>query len=207
MNVAAPARFSLRIPETWIEFDVWRATRTGDLVRLVDERLREFPDLRPHRAAILRGVRELAAEAEKAGAVYCASAADRVDEDGVLLASLMVFSTEGLPEPALNTVPAIAAQLPTVPRSDGSPEWREVTVVDLTAGPAVQVRGVALISPADGVEPVPLVTMQTLVPAPDGRGVLNVVLTSPQVSVADPMLDLFDAVSASLTWEEGPPAR
>lgn len=198
MTVMTAPRFSLRIPESWFEFDVWRATRTGDLGRLVDQRLQELPELRPHRGTILRGLRDLAAEAERAGAVYCAAAADDPGGDNALLASLMVFTTAGMPEPALNTVEAIAAQITTHPRSAGAPEWREVRLVELDAGRAVRVRGVTT------AESVPLVSMQTLVPVPGSESTLNVVLTSPQAALADELLDLFDAISATLAWDEGP---
>ena len=186
MAVQAGAAFGLRIPETWFEFDVWRATRTGDLARMVDQRLADLPELRPRRAVILRGLRQLAEDAERRGAVYCAAAADRIDDDGMLLASLMVFSTAGLPEPALNTVEAIAAQL----TATGD---YQVRVIDLDAGRAVRVRASE-----------PIVSMQTLIPIPGSDDILNVVLTSPLVSMAEGLLDLFDAISATLSWEPGP---
>jgi hypothetical protein len=47
------------------------------------------------------------------------------------------------------------------------------------------------------------VVMQTLVPLPDGRQVLNVVLTSPQVQLAESLLDLFDAISGTLAFTGG----
>jgi len=206
MTTTAPPRFSLRIPDSWFEFDIWRATRTGDLSRLVDRRLEELPDLRPHRAVILRGLRQLAREAEQAGAVYCAAVADDADSGGRIFASLMVFSTAGMPEPALNTVEAIAAQIPALPRSPGFPDWREVRVIELAAGRAVRVRSVTT-QPGDGSGSLAVVSMQTLIPIPQSEHVLNVVLTSPQPWLADGLLDLFDAISATLAWEDGPPVR
>jgi hypothetical protein len=211
MVVRSGTRFGLRVPQTWFEFDVWRATRTGDLARMVDERLAELPELRPHRALILRGLRQLAEDADRRGAVYCAAAADRVDDDAMLLASLMVFSTAGMLEPALNTVEAIAAQLTATgpePRrpangTENAP-WREVRVIELEAGRAVRVRGVTSIESPDRTRTLPMVSMQTLIPIPDSDDVLNVVLTSPVVSMAEGLLDLFDAISATLTWEPGP---
>ena len=46
--------------------------------------------------------------------------------------------------------------------------------------------------------------MQTLIPIPGTEDVLNVVLTSPLASMAEGLLDLFDAISATLAWESGP---
>jgi hypothetical protein len=207
MTVTSASRFSLRIPESWFEFDVWRATRTGDLTRMVDARLAEVPEWRGHRAAILRGLRQIAEEADRRGAVYCAAAADRVDDDGTMLATLMVFTTEGMPDPGLNTVEAIAAQITATARTDDGTDWREVRVVDLPAGRAVRVRGVTGLGEAADVEHLRLVTMQTLIPVPGGDGVLDVVLTSPQVELTDGLLNLFDAISATLTWDGGPAPR
>jgi hypothetical protein len=215
--------FSVRIPETWFEFDVWRATRTGDLARMVDQRMLAFPELRPRRAAILRGLRQLVENAERRGALYCAAAADRVDDDGMLLASLMVFNTSGMPEPAANTVEAIAAQLSASPANgagaaptgaaspangagawDGFTPWRKVRVLDLDAGRAVRVCGVTSHESPDGTKTLPVVSMQTLIPIPGSDGVLNVVLASPVASMAEGLLDLFDAISATLAWASGP---
>ncbi len=195
MTVTSAPRFSLRIPESWVEFDVWRATRTGDLSRLVEGRLRELPQLRPHRGVILRALRDLALEAERAGAIYCAAAADDPARDYPLLASLMVFTTAGMPEPTLNTVEAIAAQITTQPRSGDEADWRDVRVLELEAGRAVRVQGVTATPTAAR-----LVSMQTLVPVPGSEATLNIVLTSPQAALADALLDLFDAISATLAW-------
>jgi hypothetical protein len=208
MALDTAARFSLRIPETWFEFDVWRATRTGDLARLVDQRLAELPELRPQRALILKSLRQLAEDAERRGAVYCAAAADRIDEYGMLLASLMVFSTGGMLDPALNTVEAIAAQLTASGPGEGAPDWREVRVIDLDAGRAVRVRAVSTAASSSTDPPsLPLVSMQTLIPVPGSDAILDVVLTSPQVAFADGLLELFDAISATLAWRAGPSPR
>jgi hypothetical protein len=204
---APAAVFSLRIPETWFEFDIWRATRTGDLSRMVDQRIEALPQLGPHRSAILRGLRQLAKDAEQAGAVYCAAAADRVADDGTFLASLMVFSTAGTAEPALNTPEAIAAQITAVPPSAGSPDWREVQIIELPIGRAVRVRGLRTTTSPDGGQSLPIVSMQTLIPIPGSEGVLNVVLSSPLVSLTEGLLDLFDAISSTLNWQPGPSPR
>lgn len=196
--------FSLRVPDSWYEFDVRRATRTGDLARLVDARIAVEPRLRPYRAALLKLLREVADRAERRGAVYCA-AAPADEPSGGVIATLLVFHTPGADDPKDNTVATIAAQLVAVtPARPGAP-WRTVEIVRIPAGEAVRVRAV---EPArlDGSGAVDSVTTQTLLPVPhvddDGSpaGVLNVVLTSPRVGLADPLLDLFDAISDTLQW-------
>ena len=67
---------------------------------------------------------------------------------------------------------------------------------------AVRLRGVEDAEPSAG-RPLTVV-MQTLLPVPDGSGVVNVVLTSPQVQLVEPMLELFEAISDTLAWTTDP---
>jgi hypothetical protein len=215
MSPADPNGFVLRVPESWWEFDIWRATRTGDLARMVDARIEEMPELAPHRGALLTLLRDAARHAERNGARFCAVATDVVDDTavianrrrstvdtdaGVLIATAMVFQTAG--EPEQNTVEAIAAQVSSRAETPGSSTWRRVEIVEIPAGRAVRLRGVEAADTADG-RSIDSVVMQTLIPVPGDQGVLDLVLTSPQVQLAEPMLDLFDAISGTLAWSGG----
>lgn len=201
VNAVVPSGFQLRVPESWLEFDVWRATRTGDLARLVDARIAEAPELKRYRGALVKALREAAGEAERHGALFCAAMSDLVEDSGMLAAVIMVFRTDGAPDPADNSPESIAGRLTAVSQQDGVGAWRRVEIVEIPAGRAVRVRGVEPVG--SGARSVDCVVMQTLIPVPDGTGVLNVVLTSPQVELAEPMLDLFDAISSTLTWTSG----
>jgi len=195
----APAGFALRVPQSWFEFDVWRATRTGDLSRMIDARIAETPALAPQRGALLKALRQAAADAERQGAVFCAVMGELVEDAGMLAASAMVFHTDGAPEPANNTVEAIAGQITAVAPSPASPYWRRVEIIEIPAGRAVRIQGIEQ-SGANGRGAIDFVVTQTLIPVPEGNGILNIVLTSPQVELADAMLDLFDAISSTLDW-------
>ncbi|WP_237102957.1 hypothetical protein [Nonomuraea sp. MG754425] len=190
-----PFGFTVRVPESWYEFDVWRAGRTGDLARLVDARVATAPDLAPHRAVLLKVLREVAGLAARHGAVFSAAMTDHVQDAGTVLATLMVLHTKGRADPEGNTVEAIASGVVAVPRAPGTPAWRRVEIVEVDAGRAVRVTGVE-------TGEIDAVVMQTLVPVPGGHGVLDLVLTSPHLSLAEPMLDLFDAISATLAWSD-----
>lgn len=200
---AGPRDFSIRVPPSWYEFDIWRATHTGDLGRLVDDRIAADDRLKPWRGALVRALREAAEQAERQGAVLCAAMTDPVAEAGVLAAVLTVFHTGGAPDPADNTVEAIAAQVTASAPGPGSPAWRQVEVREQPAGKAVRLHGVE--ATELGSRSVDCVMMQTLTPVPDGGGVLNVVLASPQTELAEPLFDLFDAISATLTWVSAAP--
>jgi len=192
------------VPESWFEFDIWRATRTGDLARLIDSRIAESPALAPQRGALLKALRHAAADAERQGAVFCAVMGELVEDAGMLAATAMVFHTEGAPDPDDNTVEAIASQVTAVAPTTGSPHWRRVEIVEIPAGRAVRVQGIEAIG-ADG-RGTDCVLTQTLIPVPcdsevlNNNGVLNITLISPQVELADAMLDLFDAISSTLDW-------
>jgi hypothetical protein len=194
------AAFNVRVPPSWWEFDVWRATRTGDLARHVDARVAEQPKLRRHRGALLRALREAAADAEQQGALMCAVMGELVDGDA-LAAVLMAVQTHGSPDPDGNTPAAIAGRLTATPRRAGSPYWRNVSLVEPAAGPAVRVRGVEQVT--SGARSIDCLVMHTLTPFPDGEGLLDLVLTSPQIHLAEPMFDLFDAISTTLAWSYG----
>ncbi|MGR6912727.1 hypothetical protein ACU635_00535 [[Actinomadura] parvosata] len=190
-----PFGFTLRVPESWYEFDVWRAGRTADLARLVDARVAATPELAPHRPVLLKVLREVAELAARHGAVFGAAMTDHVEDAGTVLATLMVLHTRGRSDPGGNTVEAIASGVVAVPHTPGTPAWRSVEIVELDAGRAVRVRGIE-------TGELDTVVMQTLIPVPGGHGVLDVVLTSPHLSLAEPMLDLFDAISATLAWSD-----
>ncbi|MFB4283348.1 MULTISPECIES: hypothetical protein [unclassified Nonomuraea] len=188
-----PFGFTVRVPESWYEFDVWRAGRTGDLARLVDARVAAEPALAPHRSLLIKVLREVADLAARHGAVFGAAMTDHVDDVGTVLATLMALHTRGRADPEDNTVEAIAAGVGTIPPQPGTPAWRDVEIVELDAGRAVRVTGVE----SGELESV---VMQTLIPVPGGHGVLDLVLASPHLILAEPMLDLFDAISATLAW-------
>jgi hypothetical protein len=196
MTTATAPAFTIRVPPVWFEFDVWRATRTGDLARLVDTRIAADERLPAYRGPLLRALREAAEQAERQGAVLCAAMTQPQDE-AVLTALLMAFHTAGAPDPSDNTVEAIAAQITAHGRAEGASTWRRVESISIPAGSAVRVSGIEAIR--FGTREVDCVMMQTLIPAPTG-GVLDVVLTSPQTALAESWLDLFDAISATLAW-------
>jgi len=209
----SPIGFTLRVPQHWYEFDIWRATRTGELARLIDARIEQAPALAGRRGPLLRFLRGLATDAERQGAVYCAALAEPVADAGYLAASCMVFQTPGPLDPAERTVAAIAAGLtaraaqpaqPAEAAAAGSDTWREVELIDLPAGAAVRVREIARVDQHEHV------VMHTLLPDPAwssgavGASVVDLVLTSPQVHLALPMLDVFDAISGTFAWLPSP---
>lgn len=196
-------RFDIRVPPNWFEIDLWRATRTGELARMIDQRISETPAMASYRSVILKFLREVAADAERRGVVFAAAMTEPVDGNRLLVATVLAFVTNGPPDEADNQVEAIAAQI-TATASAGHGRdrtWRQVRLTDVPAGRCVRVSGVELAQVGDG-RSAECVVMHTLIPVPGAGQVLDLVLSSPQPDLSAPLLDLFDAISGTLTWTD-----
>ena len=180
--------FSVTLPPSWFEFDGWRATHTGDLARMVDRRLEDQPSLAPARGQILRALREVAVHADRAGVTFAAAMVEPLTEREVLVASAFGAVGDVAEDAAEPDVETIAAQL-------GSTPGRQVEVTEVPAGRCVRVRSVHA-----SVDAGRAVTVQTMLPIPGQRRVLNFVMSSPHVELADALLELFEAVSSTVQW-------
>jgi hypothetical protein len=214
-NPQTGQRFSVRLPPNWFEIDLWRASRTGELARLVDRRISENPSMASYRGAIITFLRDVAADAQRRGVVFAAAMAEPLDSERLLLATALAVITDGPPE-GDSSVDSIAAQLTTTPFAGHGKEatWRRVALRDIPAGRCVRVDGVETVMPGDelnargrtaGSASPQAVTMHTLIPVPGSGQVLDLVLTSPHSALAEPMLDLFGAISETLSWTADPP--
>ena len=135
---------------------------------------------------------------------------------GLLTASCTVLQSPGPDDPAQRSVEAIAAGIPATGAALRRPGAREVVLLEHPAGRGVRVREIALLDGcADGAGgtatgPTEHVVMHTLLPSPGwsdarhGSYVVDLVLASPQVQLADPMLDLFDVISDTFRWIPAP---
>jgi hypothetical protein len=200
----AGVSFTLRVPPNWFELDVHPATRDDSARELVRTRIAEMPELQARRTEITRLLREQAASAWDAGAVYCAAMAEAV-MDGVLPASLTVFLLPG-PLGARSDEPdRISALLPLLQPKDAVDEndtWTRVQNLELEGcGPAVRTYGVEELEPEPGKK-LRVVQMQTFVPVPRVNRVVLVSCSSPAVAVAEGLFDLFDALTGTLRLQD-----
>lgn len=197
--------FALAVPPSWWEFDVDPATRAGSLERLLEEQVRDVPELRPHRTALARLLREQADTAWAAGASYCATMVEPT-EDGPVVASVAVLVVPA-PTTALGGgVEALLAPFTPIPMSGPDEPWRRVEVVEVPgAGRAGRWAGVVDVDLPEQAGQVRMVQMQTLVPLPAAR-VLLLTCSSPVLPLAEDLLELFDAISSTLEVLEEAPA-
>jgi len=189
------AGFSIRVPESWFELDVRPATRDGNITLLVEQRIREVPELREHRGELVRLLRRQARDAWESGAVYCACFALVLD-DSVVPGSITVSV---IPPPPAGAGPdAIAEQLPTRDAAEDGDRWMSRSMVDLEGiGRVPRSQGVTDVRLPDGSGWIRMIVMQTFIPL-DSQRLLLVGAASPAIDLAEPLLELFDAVTGTL---------
>jgi hypothetical protein len=190
------AGFTLSVPDSWFELDVNKATRDANIKLLVESRVREQPDLWEHRAALIRLLRRQAHDAAEAGAIYCACFV-MVLEDSVIPGALTVSAIPAPPGRA--GIDSIAELLPNRESTADGGTWMARSIVDLPhIGRVPRSQGVTDVEVPDGSGSVRSLIMHTFVPLDDGQ-VLLVAAGSPAADLAEPLLELFDAVTGTLS--------
>ncbi|MFJ4818835.1 hypothetical protein [Streptomyces sp. NPDC088801] len=201
-SVAPPTDYRLLLPEGWFRVHIDPELRERSVDALVSRQF-EGVDNAPHlkrqlresllaqaAAAFRDGGIELYLSLQKAGAL-------------TIPASLLVtlLPPTGGDQPSAQD---IAARL-------SADEELEVTVVELSSGPAVRTRrwtgqpdrpapaGV----PGSPDETLPSVTVDYQLPIPGAGTSLLLTFSTPLVEIAEAMVQLFDAVAASLVWVGG----
>ncbi|MFD5633756.1 hypothetical protein ACFWJM_06370 [Streptomyces sp. NPDC127077] len=204
----APERFSgfsLSVPESWWEFDIRPEGRDATIRGLVDERIREVPELAEYRGDLTAMLRRTAKDAYDSGAVYMGCMAENFD--GVPLTATLTVSVLGARNKqglALSTDPrAIAESLRTVTARREGDAWRTVTTVDIPeVGVAARTFGVEDVPVAqDDTRTLRMVLTQTYIPVPGTTDqVVLVSGASPVLDLAEAFHDIFDAVTGTFRF-------
>ena len=137
--------FAVTVPPSWFELDLAPATRDRALSALVEQRVRDVPQLREHRSTISRLVRRQAREAWDSGARFCACLVEP-SEDGPLTASItasVVAGPLGVRPGGQEQLEALLAPLAPKAAAGDDDTWREVRALDVPdSGPAARAWGV-----------------------------------------------------------------
>ncbi|MGA4858134.1 hypothetical protein ACPCAB_15950 [Streptomyces koyangensis] len=197
--------FSLAVPDSWWEFDIRPQGREATVRTMVDERIREKPELAPYRNDLTAMLRRMAKDAHDSGALYLGCMAENFDS--VPLSATVTVSVVGARNQqgaALSTDPrAIAESLRTItPRREGD-AWRKVTTVDIPdMGPAARTYGVEDVPVAQGDNrTLRMVLTQTYIPVPGTTDqVILVSGASPVLDLAEAFHDIFDAVTGTFRF-------
>lgn len=189
------ADFRMSLPLAWVELDLNPATRAQSIARIVDERGAAGQALGLSREQLTDLLESVAAQAEAKNGVYAAFYSD-ILEDAPVSASLIVsiVPAAGDAPPPGSDAMSIARVLQQMVPSDVDTELRQ-----LGAGPAVRIRR-RLEAPIAGVGTVAIEDLQYVVVLPDLMRLALLDFSTPTVGLADPFVELFDAIAGTLTW-------
>lgn len=192
--------FALAVPRDWYELELRPDVRESAIRALVDEQTRAVPDLREHRSAISGFLLKQAAQAWNTGAVYSASMMERT-EDGPVTANVTVSFVPGPLTLDSDDPDRAAALLDMLEEKQAESEddtWTRLTVVELPrTGAAARTYGIEDVELPEQAGWLRVVSMLTMVPVPGVNRVALVTCTSPVLGLAEPLLDLFDAISGT----------
>lgn len=195
--------FALTIPDSWFELDVRPTTRDANIQFLVESRVREQPELWEHRSALVKVLRRQARDAWDAGAVYCACFV-MIFEGSVIPGSLAVSLIP--PPPGGMSADAIAQELPNAEAGSEGDTWMSRSIVTIEGiGRVPRSQGVTDVRLPDGSGWIRTVVMRTFVPVDDDR-LLLLTAASPAIDLVEPLLELFDVVTATLSLVSSPSA-
>ncbi|MFD0307560.1 hypothetical protein [Streptomyces sp. NPDC059517] len=201
--------FRIKVPESWWEFDVRPESRGDSIRRMVDERVRQQPEVRKYKDTYTAFLQKAAADAWKSGALYCGCMAESFGGDVPITGSITVSLVGGRTkdgEPLSTDPQVMAAQLAVREAKKEGDAWRKVTTVDIPdVGPAARTYGIEDIPvPDDALKrTIRAVLMQTFIPVPGQEGKVALVAGSSQVlDLADSFFDIFDAITSTFRFAE-----
>jgi hypothetical protein len=199
--VAEALGCTLTVPDAWFDIEVRPGRRDAAISALVRARVIDQPELWPHRAAITRLLREHARRAYDAGARYCAVLVEPTD-DGPITAAVTLSVVDGPLDASSSDADRVTPLLERLRVKEAAGDedtWSQPGVV--------QIEGVGRCARTAGIEDLVLpenagwvrsVVLQTFVPVPGDRRILLVTCSSPVLPLANELLDLFDAITATL---------
>ncbi|MFJ2770614.1 hypothetical protein [Streptomyces sp. NPDC087300] len=188
--------FGIGIPENWTEYDLSGdslAARRAEMLRQAPE-----PDTRKAVNQAFRNARRIMDGARRRGAVYAAGTTTMY-EDGLLMAGLMVFSVQPPPGEDFSTR-GLAKHFSATGERRTEGTTRTMTTETLPhVGPVGRIAGIEEAGIADGVS-YRLVVTHTFVPVPGGERILVITCFSPNIPLAEPLHDLFDAITSTFAF-------
>ncbi|WP_105975577.1 hypothetical protein [Streptomyces geranii] len=200
-----PADYQLLLPEGWFRVHIDPERRDRSVDALVERQFNGIDNAPQIKAQVRQELIDQATKAFEEGGVELYLS---LQQAGPLTVPASLLIALGLP-PQGGRLPAlddIAGRL----AAEGN-AGREVSVVELAAGPALRVR--EEYDPARDRPPtaeaqkeadyaLPSVTLDYQVQVPGAEALLLLTFSTPLVQIADAMVDLFDAVAGSLSWTD-----
>ncbi|WP_369033622.1 MULTISPECIES: hypothetical protein [Streptomyces] len=200
-----PADYQLLLPEGWFRVHIDPERRERSVDALVERQFNGIDNAPQIKAQVRQELIDQATKAFDEGGIELYLS---LQQAGPLTVPASLLIALGLP-PQGGRLPAlddIAGRL----AAEGN-DSREVSVVELAAGPALRVR--EEYAPTRDRPPtaetqkeadyaLPSVTLDYQVQVPRAQAILLLTFSTPLVQIADAMVDLFDAVAGSLSWTD-----
>lgn len=199
--------FTITVPESWWEFDIHPATRDNSIREIINDRVRDFPELAQYRPAITKFLRQMGRDAWNSGAVYCGCMAQGFGH--LTLTASVTVSVVGARTPEGSVLPtdpkAIVGSLREKEARRETDTWRKVTTVTIPrVGQAARTYGVEDVEIPGSTKTIRVVLMQTFIQHPEIRDhVVLVSCSSPILDLADSFFDVFDAVTSTFRFLPG----
>lgn len=202
-NAAAADSFHLTVPASWYELEL-RPESAGPALRAaVRSRGASDPLLRDQGERLVSELLKVVRAAQKRGAIYAAGTFELFDAVPVL-ASVMV-SVVAIPPDETGDVLSQLGTMTSREAEEPGGTWRRVMPVDLPdAGPAGRVVGVEDLPVTDEMA-IRYVVMHTVIPIPGADGALVVSCGTPNLPLANELLDLFDAITGTFQFATSEP--
>ncbi|MGW7488461.1 hypothetical protein [Streptomyces sp. NPDC054786] len=201
-----PIGVHLLIPKAWQEFDTHSDTADQSIREIVAEKIKARPELAEHKGPLRKLLQNSAGLARENNVVYSGAMMEGVDGDTMtasLTVSVSQAENEETGEVAQTGLGTIHSALnPIAPGRRPTDPWRKVSLVELDDDVrAVRSEGIEEIELPDGRGTYRAVLMQTFVPYPGNDPKVAVIAAStPHLALAEPMLELFKAITSTFRF-------
>jgi hypothetical protein len=191
--------FRMHVPDAWLALDLDPATSDGWVEWVLDARVAEHPEASRHRGHMRRILQGSVAEQRAAGVFFAAvlAAGSRPAE---MIGANLSLSWQRLTS-ASPDIDFLARYFGSDDAAPGeSVDARSVHVVDLPAGPAVRIRTSLLAPVPESSRRQRVAATQLVIPVPGTPWLGILVVSTPNLGLADAFADLADEVGQSLQF-------
>jgi hypothetical protein len=191
--------FRLHVPDAWLALDLDPATSDRWVERVIDERVAEHPEAGRHRGHLRRILQALVAEQRAAGVFFSAVLAAGA-RPGEMIGANLALSWRRLTA-AAGGIEWLARHFAAEDAAPGEAALsRSVDVVSLPCGPAVRIRTSLLALVPESSRRHRVAVSQLVIPVPGTPWLGVLVVSTPNLGLADVMSGLADEVAQSIEF-------
>jgi hypothetical protein len=202
LDPAAPrpeTGFRIHVPDSWLTLDLDPATSDQWVERVLDERIAEHPEAARHRGHMRRILQSLI-DQQRAAGVFLSAILAAGSRPAEMIGANLSLSWARLAS-APDDISWLARHFAEEELAAGEfPELRAVDLVDLPAGAAVRVRTSVLAPVPETSRRQRVAVNQIVVPVPGSRWLGVIVVSTPNLSLADVFAGFADEVAQSLRF-------